>query len=254
MRLLQMRLSRCSAEPLVGFSSSQPQRLASLRELETIAAAAGEVVSGAKLHTIGVQSAKSERRLWSACLRSAWPLGATESRRSFVSDLGDVSRKHQEQRLMGYSQQQMYDVVADVEHYKDFVPWCVISHVIKKSPTYLEAELEVGFQLFIERYISKVTLAPPHSVQTVTQESTLFHHLHSTWDIKPGPNTGTCWLSFQVDFAFKSPLYRQVATMFFDEVVQHMMTAFESRCNTMYGPSALQKKGTRSCNLQPATV
>lgn len=155
---------------------------------------------------------------------------------------------------MGYSQQQMFDVVSAVEHYKDFVPWCVASRVIKKTPTYLEAELEVGFQLFVERYLSKVTLKPPHSVRTITEESTLFHHLESTWEIKPGPNASTCWLAFEVDFAFKSQLYRQVATVFFEEVVQHMMVAFEGRCNTLYGPSSLQRNGSKNGSLQRAVA
>ena len=51
-----------------------------------------------------------------------------------------------------YSQQQLYDVVAAVEHYKEFVPWCQRSDIcVQKPPDYLEAELEVGFKYFVER-------------------------------------------------------------------------------------------------------
>lgn len=54
-----------------------------------------------------------------------------------------------------YSPKQLYDVVAAVEHYKEFVPWCQRSHILKReNDTFLEAELEVGFRLFVERYVN----------------------------------------------------------------------------------------------------
>lgn len=57
--------------------------------------------------------------------------------------------------LCRYSQEQLYAVVAGVEHYKEFVPWCQRSDIIdKKPPGYVEAELEVGFKMFVERYVS----------------------------------------------------------------------------------------------------
>jgi len=149
----------------------------------------------------------------------------------------------------------MFDVVSAVEHYHDFVPWCVASRVLKKREgEYLEAELEVGFQVFVERYVSKVTLTPPTEVRTTTAASTLFHHLESIWEIKPGPTPSSCWLSFEVDFAFRSPLYKQVATIFFDEVVQHMMSAFEGRCHHLYGPSSLSKNRHSNGSLQRAVA
>jgi hypothetical protein len=51
------------------------------------------------------------------------------------------------------------------------------------------------------------------------------------------------WLTFEVDFAFKSQLYRQLASLFFEEVVQRMMGAFEGRCGVLYGPSSLLQRG-----------
>ena len=59
-----------------------------------------------------------------------------------------------EMNLARYSQEQLYTVVAGVEHYKEFVPWCQRSDIIlKKPPGYVEAELEVGFKMFVERYV-----------------------------------------------------------------------------------------------------
>ena len=170
-------------------------------------------------------------------------------------------------RIVGcprYSQEQLYAVVAGVEHYKEFVPWCQRSHIIdRKPPGFVEAELEVGFKMFVERcglptsgiftlilqivapglgcspddvlgargemssrsalpscrYTSQVHLSPPGRVISRVYDSTLFDHLDSTWDFQPGPTPHSTWLSFTVDFAFKSPLYHHIATVFFDEVL-----------------------------------
>lgn len=156
----------------------------------------------------------------------------------------DLAKKYKERKLLGYSPQQMYDVVAAVEHYKDFVPWCQDSTVIlRRDDTYLEAELQVGFQIFVEKYLSKVTLHPSTHITSHVGESTLFSHLDSSWRFQPGPTPQSVYLTFDVDFAFKSPLYRQVASLFFEEVVQRMMAAFEGRCRKLYGVSSLSGHG-----------
>ena len=177
-------------------------------------------------------------------------------------------------RIVGclrYSQEQLYSVVAGVEHYKEFVPWCQRSYIIdRKPPSFVEAELEVGFKMFVERYdrcpqdfphilqtvapaldcslgcvlgmsksndlifvlhgrryTSQVHLSPPGRVISRVYDSTLFDHLDSTWDFQPGPTPHSTWLSFTVDFAFKSPLYHHIATVFFDEVLlAYLATTF----------------------------
>lgn len=78
-------------------------------------------------------------------------------------------------------------------------------------------------------------------MQSRVEDSTLFSHLSNQWEFRPGPTPHSTWLSFDVDFAFKSPLYRHVASIFFEEVVQQMMGAFEGRCTRLYGPSSLHR-------------
>ncbi|BDA46031.1 Coenzyme Q-binding protein COQ10 homolog B, mitochondrial [Coccomyxa sp. Obi] len=166
---------------------------------------------------------------------------------------GDTSKQYQERRLIGYSPKQLFDVVAAVEHYKEFVPWCQRSQIIQeKPPDYVEAELEVGFKLFVERYTSQVHLHRPNKVVSHVYDSTLFDHLDSTWEFKPGPTPSSTWLYFSVDFAFKSPLYRHIASVFFDEVVKHMMGAFEGRCKQLYGTSAFAKRPPAAQKMQTA--
>lgn len=165
---------------------------------------------------------------------------------------GDLSKRHHERKLLGWTPRQVYDVVASVEHYSQFVPWCQRSTVLlRRPPGYLEAELEVGFQMFVERYTSKVTLQCPTAVHSRVDDSTLFSYLTNKWEFRLGPTPHTTWLTFEVDFAFKSPLYRQVASIFFEEVVQRMMGAFEGRCAQVYGPSSLHR---RPGSAQPMSV
>lgn len=61
-------------------------------------------------------------------------------------------------------------------------------------------------------------MTEPSKVTSKVADSTLFDHLDTTWEFKAGPTPSTTWLNFDLTFAFKSPLYRQIASVFFDEV------------------------------------
>lgn len=149
-----------------------------------------------------------------------------------------LSKQHEESRVVGYSPEQLFAVVAAVDLYQDFVPWCQKSTVLwQKDNAALEAELEVGFKFFVERYVSHVELKRPTLIKTSVSQSSLFEYLINIWEFKPGPTPGSCNLHFSVSFQFRSPLYRQVANMFFEEVVSRLVSSFEDRCNTVYGPS-----------------
>lgn len=140
--------------------------------------------------------------------------------------------------MIGYSPEQLFAVVADVDLYEDFVPWCQRSTVLwRKNDEAMEAELEIGFRFFVERYISHVTMKHPNLIKTTASQSTIFEHLINIWEFKPGPTPNSCNLHFLVDFQFRSPLYRKVVDLFFNEVVAKLVSSFENRCKQVYGPS-----------------
>ncbi|PIA54063.1 hypothetical protein AQUCO_00900558v1 [Aquilegia coerulea] len=148
-----------------------------------------------------------------------------------------LSKTYEEKRVIGYSPEQLYAVVAAVDMYEDFLPWCQRSKIVRHNQDgSFDAELEIGFKFFVESYMSHVELNKPKSIKTTASESNLFDHLINIWEFNPGPVPGSCDLYFLVDFKFNSPIYRQVASMFFKEVVSRLVGSFSDRCRLIYGP------------------
>jgi ribosome-associated toxin RatA of RatAB toxin-antitoxin module len=167
--------------------------------------------------------------------------------------------RYTERRLLHYPLQHVYSVVSNVSEYKQFVPWCMNSVVVRPPQpgvplAPLEAELAVGFRLFSERYTSVVTLVPQRSVRAVASGTMLFSHLVNVWEFEPGAAPGTTWLTFRVEFQFKSQLYSAVSQMFFNEVVKNMVRAFEERCkDTLPGFQALLQREAQLAAQRAAT-
>lgn len=150
---------------------------------------------------------------------------------------GILSRNYEERRVLGYSPEQLFDVVSAVDFYHGFVPWCQRSEILRHYPDgSFDAELEIGFKFLVESYVSHVELDKPKRIKTTVSQSTLFEHLINIWEFNPGPVPGSCDLYFLVDFKFQSPLYRQIASVFFKEVASRMVGSFTERCRLIYGP------------------
>ncbi|KFK23545.1 hypothetical protein AALP_AAs66918U000600 [Arabis alpina] len=150
---------------------------------------------------------------------------------------GELSKIYEERRVLGYSPEQLFNVVAAVDLYHGFVPWCQRSEVLKEYPDgSFDAELEIGFKFLVESYTSHVEFERPKWIKTTARDTGVFDHLINLWQFKPGPVPGSCDLYFHVDFKFNSPLYRQVASMFLKEVATRLVGAFSDRCRLVYGP------------------
>ncbi|XP_071712662.1 uncharacterized protein [Rutidosis leptorrhynchoides] len=148
-----------------------------------------------------------------------------------------LAKVHEERFIMGYSQEQMYAVVAGVDMYQEFLPWCRRSDIITRhSDGSFDAELEIGFKFLVESYVSHVKLIKPKLIKTSSSQSNLFDHLINIWEFHPGPVPGTCDLQFLVDFKFRSSLYSQMASVFLKEVASRLVGSFQERCRLIYGP------------------
>lgn len=171
------------------------------------------------------------------------PLGPAPSTppcsRGFINLAAAVSSRrmeYSESRTLRYSPEQLYRVVAGVDQYQQFVPWCTRSRVMRRPNGSVQAELEIGFPPITERYTSDITVVPNHQVRAVCTNGTLFSHLETIWRFSPGPeNTpDSCKVHFHVSFEFRSLLHSQLASVFFDEVVKQMVSAFERRAASQF--------------------
>ncbi|XP_013877443.1 coenzyme Q-binding protein COQ10 homolog, mitochondrial [Austrofundulus limnaeus] len=144
--------------------------------------------------------------------------------------------EYAEHRTLEFTPEQIYSVVANVDQYQHFVPWCKKSRMTKGPNGDTRAELEIGFPPITERYTSELTFVPNHQIRAVCTDGSLFSHLETLWRFAPGAKDppGSCKVYFFVSFEFKSVLHSQLASVFFDEVVKQMVGAFESHAATLY--------------------
>lgn len=163
---------------------------------------------------------------------------SSSSRSFFNLSFSSSKKKHYERRLLPFSQEQCYDVVADVSRYSEFVPWVQESVITKKvaGSNIIEADLVVGFNLmnFNERYTSIVTLNHPSCVTAVSRQTNLFENLETEWRFAPSSDQKSCWVTFRIEFEFKSSAYNQASTLFMNEIVAKQVKAFENQCKKRY--------------------
>jgi coenzyme Q-binding protein COQ10 len=143
---------------------------------------------------------------------------------------------HSETRVLPYTAQQMYDLVADVASYPKFLPWTagarIRSVTDKDDHSEMLADLVVSFKVFRESFGSRVLLWPAQNKIDTAYIDGPFKHLESTWMFRDVD--GGCEVSFEVDFEFRSKLLQGAAGMFFNEAMQRIVRAFESRAATLY--------------------
>jgi len=141
---------------------------------------------------------------------------------------------HIEQKTLPYTPQQMFDLVAGVDRYAEFLPWCVASRVTKReSDAVFYADLVVGYKMFRERFSSKVMLEEGRSIHIEYLRGPL-KHLKNHWRFSEAEN-GSCLIDFSVEFEFKNIALQSLAQMFFKEVIHRMVAAFEARAVEVYG-------------------
>ncbi|WP_169569158.1 type II toxin-antitoxin system RatA family toxin [Sneathiella limimaris] len=140
---------------------------------------------------------------------------------------------HAEQRVLPFSQKQLYDLVASVETYPEFLPWCVGARIKEKTDRLILADLVIGYKMFRERFTSRVTLDPETPRIDVEYMDGPFKYLNNHWIFMPHPDG--CEIDFYVDFEFKSALLQKTIGLLFNEAVQRMIAAFEHRAEVLYG-------------------
>lgn len=138
---------------------------------------------------------------------------------------------HAEKRTVPHSAELMYELVADVEKYPDFLPWCVATRIRKRNEDTLTADMVIGFKMFREKFTSVVDLSTPGTVNVKYQDGP-FKYLNNHW-IFTQQEDGGCVVDFFVDFEFKSKILQKAIGVVFNEAVKVMIDAFEKRANQL---------------------
>lgn len=132
-----------------------------------------------------------------------------------------------------YTPEQLYTLVADVEKYPEFLPWCLGARILSKAESDIIADLIVGYKFFRETFRSRVHLTPNSRID-VEYITGPFHHLNNHWTFRE-LKSGETKVDFFIDFQFKNTLFQSMTQSVFDAVFDKMLSAFEERAHELYG-------------------
>lgn len=141
--------------------------------------------------------------------------------------------RHQESRVLPYSAEQMFALVADIAHYPDFLPWVVALRIRNDSETEAVADMIVGFKGLRESFSCRVHKHRPDKV-SVSYIDGPMRHLTNEWHFT-ALEEGGCRVDFMVDFAFRNRMFEALAGQMFDKALRKMIAAFETRADALYG-------------------
>jgi coenzyme Q-binding protein COQ10 len=140
---------------------------------------------------------------------------------------------HDERRIIGYTPAQLYALVADIERYPEFLPWCIAARIRRREGGLVIADLVIGFKMIRERFASRVRLDEAAKRIDVSYVEGPFKYLNNHWLFEEHPEG--CVIDFYVDFEFRSRLLQKMMEALFHEAVRRMVGAFEARAHVLYG-------------------
>jgi coenzyme Q-binding protein COQ10 len=150
-----------------------------------------------------------------------------------------------QKRFLPYTPDQLFALVAAVDRYPEFLPWCRAARIRSSEKlkgigdkAVIMADLVIGFRMIRERYTSSVMLQPPNRID-VTCVKGPFRHLDSHWIFEPVaasaeyPRGGTM-LTFRIKFELRSMLLNSLMGVLFNDAARDMLAAFEGRAKQLY--------------------
>ncbi len=141
-----------------------------------------------------------------------------------------------ETKTLPYSAEQMFDLVADVARYPEFLPWVVATRVRSDDGHEMVADMLVGFKALREKFTSKVIKDRPRRIEVIYVDGPM-RDLDNVWHFRQLPDGG-CELDFRVEFTFKNKMFEMLAGSYFDRAFHKMVAAFEARADELYGNSS----------------
>lgn len=140
-----------------------------------------------------------------------------------------------EVRQLPYSAEQMFDLVADVARYPEFLPWVVGARVRSDNEHEMIADLLVGFNALREKFTSRVLKVRPLEIKVHYLDGPM-RDLDNVWHFRS--IEGGCEVDFTVQFTFRNAMFEKLAGQYFDRAFRKMVGAFEDRANALYGSNS----------------
>jgi len=149
-------------------------------------------------------------------------------------------------RRVNHSAAQMFDLVADVERYPEFVPLCRSLKIRQRTPgpdgtEIVIADMTVSFKLVREAFTSRVTLDRPNLKILVEYLQGPFSNLENRWTFEPKSDSA-CEVGFFLSYEFKSRMLAMLMGTMFDAAFARFAAAFEKRADVIYGRPGLAGK------------
>lgn len=142
-----------------------------------------------------------------------------------------------ETRVMPFTPEQMFDLVADVRRYAEFLPWVVATRIKSDSETEMVADMMVGFNALREKFTSRVRKDRARSLSVEYLDGPM-KSLSNSWTFAPADAAecpGGCRIDFVVDFTFRNAIFEKIAGQYLDRAFRKMVAAFETRAEKLYG-------------------
>ena len=143
--------------------------------------------------------------------------------------------KHSELKVVPFKPEQLFEMVADVQSYPKFLPWCVGARIRSVENELIVADLMIGYKLLRERFTSRVSLDRQNVIIRTEFTDGPFNFLRNQWKFKPCPEG--CLIDFSVEFEFRSTVLQKLVSVLLNEVVLRMVGAFEKRAYVLYADS-----------------
>ena len=141
-----------------------------------------------------------------------------------------------EVRRLPWSTEQMYDLVADVARYGEFLPWVVATRVRSDNDHEMIADMLVGFKALREKFTSRVIKQRPERIEVIYVDGPM-RDLDNVWQFR-STEDGGCEVEFMVSFTFRNAMFEKLAGTHFDRAFRKMVSAFEERAQALYGSSS----------------
>jgi coenzyme Q-binding protein COQ10 len=142
---------------------------------------------------------------------------------------------HHERRILPYTPEQVFDLVAAIDRYPEFLPWCMAARIRERKSDELTADLVIGFKMIRERFTSRVLFQRPNRIDVDYVDGPM-RHLENHWVFTPHPEG--CEVDFRVAFEFRSRMLEALIGALFYEAIRRMVAAFDKRARQLYGANS----------------